>query len=62
MVKLFLKNKNSIRKLMETFPTFSQYSCLKPNYEKCDTAGIRVLKKGGSLWYGMYWRKSYWKQ
>ena len=29
---------------METFSTFSQYSCLKPNYEKCKIAGIRVLK------------------
>ena len=40
----FLKNKNSIRQLMETFSTFSQYSCLKPNYEKCEIAGIGVLK------------------
>ena len=30
--------------LMETFSPFSQYSCLKPNYEKCGTAGIGVLK------------------
>ena len=29
---------------METFSTFSQYSCLKPNYEKCEIAGIGVLK------------------
>ena len=29
---------------METFSTFSQYSCLKPNCEKCKIAGIRVLK------------------
>ena len=29
---------------METFSTFSQYSCLKPNYKKCKIAGIRVLK------------------
>ena len=29
---------------METFSTFSQYSCLKPNYEKCEIAGIEVLK------------------
>ena len=40
----FLKNKNSIRQLMETLSTFSQYFCLKPNYEKCEIAGIRVLK------------------
>ena len=29
---------------METFCAFSQYSCLKPNYEKCEIAGIGVLK------------------
>ena len=40
----FLKNKNSIRQLMKTFSTFSKYSCLKPNYEKCEIAGIGVLK------------------
>ena len=39
----FLKNKNSIRQLMETF-SFSQYSCLKPNYEKCEIARTGVLK------------------
>ena len=29
---------------METFSFFTQYSCLKPNYEKCEIAGIGVLK------------------
>ena len=29
---------------MENFCTFSQYHCLKPNYEKCEIAEIRVLK------------------
>ena len=29
---------------METFCAFSQYSCRKPNYEKCEIAGIGVLK------------------
>ena len=29
---------------MENFSFFSQYSCLKPNYEKCEIAGIGVLK------------------
>ena len=29
---------------MVTFSIFSQYSCLKPNYEKCEIAGIGVLK------------------
>ena len=36
---LFLKNKNSIRQLMETCSTFFQYSFLKPNYEKCENGG-----------------------
>ena len=40
----FLKKKNSNWQLMENFSTFSQYYCLKPNYEKCETAEIRVLK------------------
>ena len=40
----FLKNKNSIRQIMETFHTFSQYSCLKNNYKKCENAGIGALK------------------
>ena len=39
----FLKNKTSIRRLMETFSTFSQYCCLKPSYGKCEVAEIRVL-------------------
>ena len=42
----FLKNKNSIRQLMESF---SQYSCLKPNYEKCETAEIRQSVVGNVL-------------
>ena len=29
---------------METFSTFSQYSCLKLNYGKCEIAGLGVLK------------------
>ena len=29
---------------MKTFSTFPQYFCLKPNYEKCEIAGIGVLK------------------
>ena len=28
---------------METFSTFSQYCCLKPNHEKCEVAEIGVL-------------------
>ena len=33
-----------MRQLMETWSTFSQYSCLNPNYEKCEIAEIGVLK------------------
>ena len=40
----FLKNRNSVRQLMQTFSTFSWYSCLKLNCKKCDIAGIGVLK------------------
>ena len=29
---------------METLSTFSQYFCLKPNYERCEIAGIGILK------------------
>ena len=29
---------------MESFSTFSQYSRVKPNYEKCKIAGISVPK------------------
>ena len=39
----FLQNKNFLRQIIETFSTFSQYSCLKPNYEKCEIAGIGDL-------------------
>ena len=40
----FLKNKNFVIQVMETFSTFSQYFYLKPNYEKCAIAGIGALK------------------
>ena len=40
----FLKNKNSVWQLMESLSTFSQYSCLNSNCEKCEIAGIGVLK------------------
>ena len=38
---------------METFSTFSQYSCLKLSYEKCKITGIRVLKNVKVAVYGM---------
>ena len=40
----FLKDKESVKKVMNIFDTFSIYSGLKPNKSKCETAGIGVLK------------------
>ena len=40
----FLRDKRSIKKLINTFAAFSKYSGLKPNHEKYEIAGIRVLK------------------
>ena len=49
-----LKIKNSIRQLMETCSTFSPYSCLKSNPEKCEIARIGVLKSVKvAVWYEM---------
>ena len=39
----FLRDKRSIKELINTFATFSKYSGLKPNHEKCEIAGIGVL-------------------
>ena len=39
-----LSDKRSIKELLNTFPTFSKYSGLTPNHEKCEIAGIGVLK------------------
>ena len=49
----FLRNKRFIKELPDIFATFSG---LKPNHEKCEIAGIEVLKsvKSGSLWQEMY--------
>ena len=40
----FLKDKESVKKVMNVFDTFSIYSGLKPNKSKCKIAGIGVLK------------------
>ena len=40
----FLRDKRSIKELINTFATFSKHSSLKPNHEKCETAGVGVLK------------------
>ena len=53
----FLKDKESVKKVINVFDTFSIYSGLKPNKSKCEIAGIGVLKGvsiNGSLWNGMY--------
>ena len=40
----FLKDKESVKKIINIFDTFSFYSGLKPNNSKCEIAGIDVLK------------------
>ena len=40
----FLKNKESVKEVMNAFDTFSLHSGLKPNKSKCEIAGIGVLK------------------
>ena len=40
----FLKDKNSIRNLLEVFKDYSCFSGLKPNKSKCEIAGIGILK------------------
>ena len=40
----FLKDKESVKKVMNVFDTFSIYSGLKRNKSKCEIAGIAVLK------------------
>ena len=40
----FLKDKESVKKVMNVFDTFSIFSGLKPNKSKCEIAGIGVLK------------------
>ena len=39
-----LRKKRSIKELINLFATFSIYSGLKPNHEKCKTSTIRMLK------------------
>ena len=40
----FLKNTESISQLVKTFQFFTKFSGLKPNFKKCEIAGIGVLK------------------
>ena len=46
---LFLKDKESVKKVMNVFGTFSIYSGLKPNKSKCETAGTGVLRMSVEL-------------
>ena len=40
----FLRGNRSIKELINTFASFSKYSGVKPNHEKCEIVGIGVLK------------------
>ena len=40
----FLKDEHSIHELVNTFNIYSTFSGLKPNFSKCEIAGIGVLK------------------
>ena len=40
----FLKNKDSVEFLLQTFKTFSMFSGLKPNASKCEICGIGVKR------------------
>ena len=40
----FLRDKRSIKSLINSFVTFSKYPSLKKNHEKCEIAGTGVLK------------------
>ena len=40
----FLKDKNSIKELLNTIIYFSSFTGLKPNLSKCEVAGIGALK------------------
>ena len=40
----FLKDKESVKKVINVFDTFSIYSGLKPNKSKCEIAGTGILK------------------
>ena len=40
----FLKDKESVKKVLNVFDTFSIYSGSKPNKSKCKIAGISALK------------------
>ena len=43
-ITFFLKNRNSIKELLNTINYFSSFTPLKPNLCKCEVAGIGALK------------------
>ena len=47
-ISFFLQDEDSVKALFETIQMFSRYSDLKPNYSKCEVAGIGTLK--GAFW------------
>ena len=40
----FLKDLASVKKILDTFPYYSKYSGLQPNFSKCEIAGIGSQK------------------
>ena len=52
----FLNNQTSVKNVLNDIETFSNFSGLRPNLDKCEIAGIGVLKKCkcGTLWYEKY--------
>ena len=49
----FWRVKRPIKKYINTLATFSKYSGLKPNHEKCEIAGTGVLKSVKVTVFGM---------
>ena len=47
-ISFFLQDEASVKALFEIIQIFSRYSDLKPNYSKCEVAGIGTLK-------GVFW-------
>ena len=49
----FLKDLASVKKLLDIFSYYSKYSGLKPNFSKCEIAGIGSLKEVEVAVYGI---------
>ena len=49
----FLKDKNSIKELLNTTNYFSSFTSLKSNLPKCEVAGIGALKEVKVAIYGI---------